>query len=77
MFVMDIQVIRAGPRQSEVIAEFNQAMAIATEGRRLPWDKIRPGIKAILQNRPLSSYLVALYQGEVVGCLAITYERSD
>ena len=74
---MDIQVIQAGPRHSEVIAEFNQAMAIETEGRKLPWDKIHPGIKAILQDSSLGFYLVALYEGEVVGCLAITYEWSD
>ena len=74
---MDIQVIQAGPRHSEVIAEFNQAMAIETEGRKLPWDRIHPGIKAILQYSSLGFYLVALYEGEVVGCLAITYEWSD
>ena len=74
---MDIQVIQAGPRHSKVIAEFNQAMAIETEGRKLPGDKIHPGIKAILQDSSLGLYLVALYQGEVVGCLAITYEWSD
>ena len=74
---MDIQVIQAGPRHSEVIAEFNQAMAIETEGRKLPWDKIDAGIKAILQDSSLGFYLVALYEGEVVGCLAITYEWSD
>jgi GNAT superfamily N-acetyltransferase len=52
-------------------------MAIETEGRNLPWDIIHPGIKAILQDRSLGLYLVALYQGEVVGCLGITYEWSD
>ena len=44
MLVLDIQVIQAGPRHSEVIAEFNQVMAIETEGRKLTWDKIHPGI---------------------------------
>ena len=77
MLGMDIQVIQASPRHSEVIAEFNQAMAIETEGRKLPWDKIHAGVKAILQDSSLGFYLVALYQGEVVGCLAITYEWSD
>jgi GNAT superfamily N-acetyltransferase len=75
--IQEIQVIQAGPRQTEIIAEFNQAMAIETEGRKLPWDKIHPGIKAILQDSSLEFYLAALYQGEVVGCLAITYEWSD
>ena len=74
---MDIPVIQASPRHSEVIAEFNQAMAIETEGRKLPWDKIHSGIKAILQDSSIGFYLVALHQGEVVGCLAITYEWSD
>ena len=64
---MDIQVIQAGPRHSEVIAEFNQAMAIETAGRKLSWDKIHPGIKAILQDSSLGFYLIALYQGEVIG----------
>ena len=74
MLVMHIQAIQAGPRHSEFIAEFNQAMAIETEGRKLSWDKIHPGIKAIPQDSSLGFYLIALYQGEVIGCLAITYE---
>ena len=77
MLVMDIKVIQAGPRHSEVIAEFNQAMAIEAEGTKLPWDKIHLGIKAILQDSSLGFYLVAMYQGEIIGCLAITYEWSD
>ena len=74
---MDIQVVQASPQHTEVIAEFNQAMAIETEGKKLPWDKIHPGINAILRDSSLGFYLVALDQGEVVGCLAITYEWSD
>ena len=74
---MNIRVVKADPRRSDVIAEFNQAMAIETEGRKLPWDKIHPGIKAILQDSSLGFYLVALDQGKVVGCLATTYEWSD
>jgi GNAT superfamily N-acetyltransferase len=48
MLVVDIQVIQASPSYSEVIAEFNQMMTIETEGRKLPWGKIHPGINAIL-----------------------------
>ncbi len=77
MHTMDIQVVQASPQHTEVIAKFNQAMAIETEGKELPWDKIHPGVKAILQDSSLGFYLVALDQGEVVGCLAITYEWSD
>ena len=74
---MDIEVVQAGPQHSDVIARFNQAMAIETEGKELPWEKIHPGINAILRDSSLGFYLVALDQGEVVGCLAITYEWSD
>ena len=74
---MKIKVVQAGPQHAEIIAQFNQAMAIETEGKQLPWDKIHPGINAILQDSSLGFYLVALDQGEVVACLAITYEWSD
>lgn len=77
MRAMAIQVVQASPQHTEVIAEFNQAMAIETEGKKLPWDKIHPGINAILRDSSLGFYLVALDQGEVIGCLAITYEWSD
>ena len=74
---MNIRVIQASPQHTEVIAKFNQAMAIETEGKELSWDKIHPGVKSILQDSSLGFYLVALDEGEVVGCLAITYEWSD
>ena len=74
---MNIHVVQADPKHADIIAEFNQAMAIETEGKALPWNKIHPGIKAILQDRSLGFYLVAMDQEEVVGCLAITYEWSD
>ena len=57
-----MQVVQADRRHSQVIAEFNQAMAIKTEGKKSPWGKIHPGIKAILQDGSLGFYLVALYQ---------------
>ena len=77
MRTMNIRVVQASPQHAEVIAKFNQAMAIETEGKELSWDKIHPGVKSILQDSSLGFYLVALDQGEVVGCLAITYEWSD
>ncbi|MDA0272748.1 MAG: GNAT family N-acetyltransferase, partial [Proteobacteria bacterium] len=73
---MNIEVIQAGPQHAEVIAEFNQAMAIETEAKNLPWEKIHTGINAILGDSSLGFYLVALEQEGVVGCLAITYEWS-
>jgi len=77
MLNMNIEVVQAGPQHAEVIAEFNQAMAIETEGKNLPWEKIHTGINAILGDSSLGFYLVALEQEDVVGCLAITYEWSD
>ena len=74
---MKIHVVQADPKHADIIAKFNQAMAIETEGKALPWDKIHPGIQAILQDSSLGFYLVAIDQEDVVGCLAITYEWSD
>ncbi len=77
MRAMDVEVVKAGTQHANVIAEFNQAMALETEGKQLDWDRIHPGVNAILRDSALGFYLVALDQGEVVGCLAITYEWSD
>ncbi len=47
-----------------------------TEGKELPWSKIHPGVNTTLQDSSPRFFLVALAQGEVVGCLASTYERT-
>ena len=77
MSKQSIQIERASSEDAEVIARFNQAMALETEDKPLDWDKIYPGVQALLSDESKGFYLVARMDQAVVGCLAITYEWSD
>lgn len=68
----------ATPSDASTIVEYNRAMALETESRELPLDKITPGVRAVLARPELGFYLVAEdHQGFVLGCLMITFEWSD
>jgi ribosomal protein S18 acetylase RimI-like enzyme len=73
----DMQVRIAELKDMEIIAEFNTAMAWETEGKQLNPSTIRRGIRAVLEDSDYGLYVVAQSNGEVVGCLLITYEWSD
>jgi ribosomal protein S18 acetylase RimI-like enzyme len=73
----EIQVRIAETKDIETIAEFNTAMAWETEGKQLNPSTIRRGIRAVLDDSDYGLYVVAQSDGEVVGCLLITYEWSD
>lgn len=78
---LNISVERALPDDAGTIAQFNQAMALETEDKPLDWEKILPGVEALLANDTMGFYLVARAAtssgSNIVGCLAITYEWSD
>ena len=60
------------------IAEFQQAMALETEGRTLDQSVSTQGIIAIFDDPVKGFYIVAVSDtAEVVGSLLITYEWSD
>ncbi|MDZ7686539.1 MAG: GNAT family N-acetyltransferase [Gammaproteobacteria bacterium] len=61
----------------DTLAAFNIAMALETEDKHLPEDTIRPGVQRFIDNSDLGFYLLAEREGEVAGCLAITFEWSD
>ncbi|WP_107667435.1 GNAT family N-acetyltransferase [Cyanothece sp. BG0011] len=61
----------------KAIANFNQTMAMETEGKVLQPDVLKAGIKALLNNPSHGFYVVAEVQSKVVGCLMITREWSD
>ena len=74
----NIRVRNATPADIERIAEFQQAMAMETEGRTLDTAVSRQGITAIFDDPVKGFYIVAVSDtGEVVGSLLITYEWSD
>ena len=60
-----------------VLAEFNAAMALETEGKELLPDVIGAGVRSLLATPPSGFYLLAETEGQVVGSLLVTKEWSD
>lgn len=81
--MMNIRVRNATRADIERIAEFQQAMALETEGRKLDSAVSTQGIAAIFDDPRKGFYIVAVTRSdddnaeEVVGSLLITYEWSD
>ena len=80
----NIRVRDATRADIERIAEFQQAMAIETEGRTLDPSTIRQGITAVFDDPQKGFYIVAVASAnnddapqKVVGSLLMTYEWSD
>jgi ribosomal protein S18 acetylase RimI-like enzyme len=59
------------------IARFNQMMALETEEKSLNPETLAKGVDAVLTHADRGFYTVAEIDGEVVGCLMITFEWSD
>jgi GNAT superfamily N-acetyltransferase len=71
-------VVRKGEaRDAQTIAEFNSAMALATEGKVLIPEIIGAGVRRLIESPQLGFYGVAECDGRVVGCLMVTQEWSD
>ena len=80
----NIRVRDATRADIERIAEFQQAMAIETEGRALDPSTIRQGITAVFDDPQKGFYIVAVASADdddapqkIVGSLLMTYEWSD
>ncbi|MBG87516.1 MAG: GNAT family N-acetyltransferase [Verrucomicrobiales bacterium] len=70
--------IRVGtPEDWEIIAEFNQRLAMETEEKELPANVIGPGVQEVLGDRMKGVYYCSEANGEVIGQLMITLEWSD
>ena len=67
----------ATPADANRIVEFQQAMALETEGKTLDEALITVGADAVLASPDKGFYIVAEIDGTVVGSLLITYEWSD
>src|SRR5687767_2081422 len=60
-----------------VLAEFNAAMALETEGKELLPEVIGAGVRSLLAKPASGFYLLAETEGQVVGSLLVTKEWSD
>jgi GNAT superfamily N-acetyltransferase len=77
MAVEPLSIRRAEPVDADIIAAFNQAMAVETEGRRLDGATLAAGVRAVLRDPARGLYYLAERGGAVVGPLLLTYEWSD
>jgi len=73
----EIIVRRADTSDADVIVAFNRAMALETEDIVLLEETSARGVAGLFANPGLGFYLVAEYDGEIVGSLMITTEWSD
>jgi ribosomal protein S18 acetylase RimI-like enzyme len=72
-----LTIRRAVEADADAIIRFNMAMALETEQKVLPENKIRPGVTALFRKPEYGFYLVAVSGDRVVGCLMVTCEWSD
>jgi GNAT superfamily N-acetyltransferase len=72
---MNIRI--ASNEDADSLVDFNQAMALETEGKRLDTDKISNGVEAVFDDEKKGFYVVAETDGQIVGGLMVTYEWSD
>ena len=61
----------------DALTQFNQAMALETEGKQLDPQTLRGGVAGMLEQPHYGFYLVAEQDGQIAGSLAVTFEWSD
>ena len=74
---MNIVIRKATLQDTDRLAKWAQAMALETEEKILPDEKIIPGVIAGLSDDQTARYFVAEIEGISVGTLMITTEWSD
>ena len=72
-----MRVRPATPADLDVLVDFNAAMALETEDRRLDPDRLRAGVSTALSDPARGAYRVAERDRRVVGALLLTREWSD
>ena len=72
-----IRVRAARASDLDTLVQFNAAMALQTENKVLEPAVLEAGVAAVLGESRRGFYLVAESDGDIVGCLMITFEWSD
>ena len=72
---MKIRVAKAEDANS--LVEFNQAMALETEGKELDADILKSGVESVFYDKSKGFYVVAEEDEQIVGGLMVTFEWSD
>ena len=72
-----IQIREGRPEDAAIIAEYNQRMALETEGKELSAETVKKGVEQGLRQSEKCLYFVAKTEGSVIGQAMVTYEWSD
>ncbi len=72
---MNIRLATA--HDADSLIEFNQAMALETEGKALDRDILRSGVEAVFGDAEKGFYVVAEIENMIAGGLMVTREWSD
>jgi GNAT superfamily N-acetyltransferase len=72
-----MEIRTATPRDIDSLVDFNQKMALETEGKQLENSVLRNGVSAVFHDESKGFYVVADDGGVIVGGLMVTYEWSD
>ena len=67
----------AKKEDSSALVDFNQAMALETEGKTLDSNILTSGVESVFHDDKKGFYVVAEDEGKIVGGLMVTFEWSD
>src|SRR5688572_13397688 len=74
---MSLSIRQATPADEDVLVRYNEALAWESEGKRLDPAVLRAGVRAAFADPAKGFYVVAEWDGEVVGQSGVTFEWSD
>lgn len=74
---LNLTIRKAQIDDAGTITNFNIAMAKETEDKDLEYDTIHNGVKNLFANPHYGFYIVTEVDGQIAGCLMVTYEWSD
>jgi ribosomal protein S18 acetylase RimI-like enzyme len=73
----DIRIRPATPADAQTLADYNAAMALETEHKRLDPQRLLAGVRHAIGHPDTARYFLAEIDGRVAGQLMITTEWSD
>lgn len=73
----EILIRLAQQEDAPALIEFNQAMALETEGKQLETGVLQSGVEAVFADEKKGFYVVAEAEGKIIGGLMVTFEWSD
>jgi len=72
-----MEIRQATEKDVEALVDFNQAMALETEGKTLDPEILATGVRAVFSDSSKGFYVVAENDGSLIGGLMVTTEWSD